>query len=360
MALATGDLELIRLMWARLPGEQLGRCDLMEVASDFHRDEPLLWLYRDASDLEREALAEFAMEFRLADTLLFTGVRPWSRICRELAALWPAARSLVMNRRPSKGASVETGWTVSAIGATPLVTRQRVLQRSAIEATPMRATIPPSAVSVGQDTFDGRAGLMRVSIPPSVRNFGARAFAGCSSLRSLTIPPLVTTIGERAFADCTGLVALTVPSSVTHIGAAAFGCCSALRELTVLPGEGALCILEYAFDGCVSLVKVTIPVRACEIGRGAFSSANLEELTVPGAMRWFGHDRYGNHYRSPVFVGAQPGTGGRLRRLELLGPRLDPAVFQDLAQLLTPDGLLIGAPDVVRRWHDAVKHRVFI
>jgi hypothetical protein len=51
MALSSGDLELIRLMWQRLPGEHENRFDLMEVAADFHREEPLAWLLRDATGL---------------------------------------------------------------------------------------------------------------------------------------------------------------------------------------------------------------------------------------------------------------------------------------------------------------------
>jgi hypothetical protein len=48
MALSSGNLELIRLFWARLPElEQKSRLDLLEVASDFHQVDVVAWLFRD-------------------------------------------------------------------------------------------------------------------------------------------------------------------------------------------------------------------------------------------------------------------------------------------------------------------------
>jgi hypothetical protein len=37
MALSSGNLELIQVMWQRLPGQHENRFGLMEVAADFHR-----------------------------------------------------------------------------------------------------------------------------------------------------------------------------------------------------------------------------------------------------------------------------------------------------------------------------------
>ena len=65
MAISRGNLELIRLAWGRLPEEDHeGRVDLLEVAADFHRPEPLPWLFRDAAVLDREVFAGLAIERR--------------------------------------------------------------------------------------------------------------------------------------------------------------------------------------------------------------------------------------------------------------------------------------------------------
>jgi hypothetical protein len=49
-AISVGNLELIRMMRERLPGDELrDRIDLMEVATDFHQLEVVAWLFRDAT-----------------------------------------------------------------------------------------------------------------------------------------------------------------------------------------------------------------------------------------------------------------------------------------------------------------------
>jgi hypothetical protein len=80
MAIAIGNLELIRLIWARLPDEQHSRGDLLEVAADFHRGEPLRWLFRDSHVGEQELFFVDALEAHFADGLLEVlgeRVRPW-------------------------------------------------------------------------------------------------------------------------------------------------------------------------------------------------------------------------------------------------------------------------------------------
>jgi hypothetical protein len=70
MAMSSGNVDLIRQIWARLPGEQHSRSDLLEGAADFHRDEPLLWLFRDSTVFDQELFFVFAAEAHLADGLL--------------------------------------------------------------------------------------------------------------------------------------------------------------------------------------------------------------------------------------------------------------------------------------------------
>jgi hypothetical protein len=62
-ALSSGNFELVRICWERLPDErEKGRLDLLEVASDFHQLEVLAWLFRDAGKFEREVLVDFAIK----------------------------------------------------------------------------------------------------------------------------------------------------------------------------------------------------------------------------------------------------------------------------------------------------------
>jgi hypothetical protein len=103
MAISSGNLELIRLAWERLPEEHETRFDLLEVAADFHREEPFVWLFRDATGLEREAFLEIALERRLADAVVLavaTGSRPWSTRSRDVAVAWRAAISLEFGTPP--------------------------------------------------------------------------------------------------------------------------------------------------------------------------------------------------------------------------------------------------------------------
>jgi hypothetical protein len=96
LAVSTGNLELIRLMWERLPEEHEHRFDLMNVAADFHREEPLAWLLRGATNIEGEVIIEVALEQRWTDAVLIalaSGVASWTDRARALAAAWPAAAS---------------------------------------------------------------------------------------------------------------------------------------------------------------------------------------------------------------------------------------------------------------------------
>jgi hypothetical protein len=79
MAISSGNLELIRIVVARVP-QLRERVDLLEVAADFHRVDVLAWLLRDASVFERELFMCLAIERRLADAVVVAldeRVVPW-------------------------------------------------------------------------------------------------------------------------------------------------------------------------------------------------------------------------------------------------------------------------------------------
>jgi hypothetical protein len=61
-SISTGNLGMFRMVRERLPeGELRDRVDLMEVAAEFHQDEVLAWLLRDATVFERELLQTLAL-----------------------------------------------------------------------------------------------------------------------------------------------------------------------------------------------------------------------------------------------------------------------------------------------------------
>jgi hypothetical protein len=111
----------MRLLWSRLSdAERKIRADMLAVASDFHRMELFVWLFRDATEDDRQFFAEFALENRLADGLLLaveSGLRVWSTRARELARAWPAAAGLAFSD-PPEGAMPDAGWSVSLSGVT--------------------------------------------------------------------------------------------------------------------------------------------------------------------------------------------------------------------------------------------------
>ena len=69
-------------------------------------------------------------------------------------------------------------------------------------------------------------GCKNTKIPDDVTSIGDDAFQGCAGLTSVTIPDGVTSIGNYAFYDCTGLTTVTIGSGVTYIGYDAFFNCT--------------------------------------------------------------------------------------------------------------------------------------
>ncbi len=69
-------------------------------------------------------------------------------------------------------------------------------------------------------------GCKNTKIPDDVTSIGDDAFQGCAGLTSVTIPDGVTRIGNYAFESCTGLTTVTIGSGVTYIGTDAFFNCT--------------------------------------------------------------------------------------------------------------------------------------
>jgi hypothetical protein len=182
MALSSGNIELIRLMWERLPEEHGNRLGLLEVAGVYHREEVLGWLCRDATVFEREVFAMFALERHLADALVVaveSGLRPWWSRTRELALNWPPAAELEFGDAPA-GFSAEGGWWTRLSG------KVRALP---FQDGPWRL---PSSVT--------RELVVSAVLPPGVTILGKGALRSCWSLEQLLIPGVVPgSVGRSCF-----------------------------------------------------------------------------------------------------------------------------------------------------------------
>ena len=69
-------------------------------------------------------------------------------------------------------------------------------------------------------------GCKNTKIPDDVTSIGDDAFQGCAGLTSVTIPVGVTSIGNYAFYDCYSLTTVTIGTGVTYIGSDAFFNCT--------------------------------------------------------------------------------------------------------------------------------------
>jgi hypothetical protein len=120
-SISTGNLELIKLVRERLPEGELGvRVDLLEVAAEFHQEEVLAWLLRDATVFDLELLGVFALERKLADSLVVAlkkSFRPWWNCVREVALKWRAGAQMEFVSAPEGFTSVG-GWWADVSGVT--------------------------------------------------------------------------------------------------------------------------------------------------------------------------------------------------------------------------------------------------
>jgi hypothetical protein len=270
MAVASDSLELLRLIWARVPSEQHVRGDLLEVAADFHRNEPLMWLFRASTVFEQELFFVFALEARVADGLLEVqrdGIRPWLRGTRETAAKFREAGGIELGEPPEEFSS-DGGWwedaqgVIRAIGVRSIEPWTGTMTNALMEdrGQVVGVVLPGGVTAMSGDAFNNCQKLRWLVIQPGCVKIGdgtttmieygyaahagyhghvydlvcEGAVAGCSSLVNVTIPSSVTMIGGHAFRECLNLKRLTIPSSVTSIGPEAFYN-SGLMRLTIAP-----------------------------------------------------------------------------------------------------------------------------
>jgi hypothetical protein len=293
MAVSGGNLELIRLMWQRLPYERYHRFDLMEVAADFHREEPLAWLLRDATGLEREAFIALVVERRLADALvvvLENGYRAWSQRTLELRELWPAAVTLEFYAVQA-GVREHSGWYIGKCGVVGQLNSDGTLPSSCERGEVARVCLSPRATEVGRQALEGCSSLEEVAVPSGMRAIRAGAFWGLASLRRVALPAGLVTVETAAFLGCRRLLTVEIPPGVSAIGERAFGYCAGLTQLTFR--EGVKNIGHDAFTGCLSLRRLAFPPGLTEISARAFSGCSgLTELWIPSGVTTIGEGAF--------------------------------------------------------------------
>jgi hypothetical protein len=322
-------------LWERLPAEHERRFDLLEVAADFHRAEPLVWLFRDATEIEREAFAAFAIERRLADSLLLAlenGLAPWANRTWELAMIWPVAVGVEFCGTPRR-LSLDRGWILRVDGGVSSLRcevgeweparrhRQRVqrlmlprrvtgLASRAFLGCPRltEVSLPSGLESIGSRAFScctgltrisdlrtvtvvkaeafWESGLVRVTLPKVV---GSSAFEGCLTLMEVRIPAGVTTIGERAFARCQSLITLSIPPTVVNVGWWAFRDCESLTDVDFQSGSTLPSIGTGLLYGCTNLIRFTFPEAVVSIQKQAFmNGTKLEDVVFPPGVTSIG------------------------------------------------------------------------
>jgi hypothetical protein len=123
-SISSGNPELIKLMRERLPEAELrDRVDLQEVAAEFHQEEVLAWLFRDATVFDLELLGAFALEWKLADSLMVAlhgGFRPWWNRTRDVSLKWRASAQMEFVSAP-EGFFSDGGWWTDVSGATTVL-----------------------------------------------------------------------------------------------------------------------------------------------------------------------------------------------------------------------------------------------
>jgi hypothetical protein len=231
-SLSTGCFELIKLIRERLPGAEFqDRVELLELAAEFHQTEVLGWLLRDATVFEGELLMVFALERKLADSLVVaiqSGFRPWWFRTRELLLAWRASSRVEFVSAPERFSWVGGWWTavprfVSALAAlgcrgergptmpygprreapefdgewTKAMSRLRLGEKTAVTLV----VFPAGVTAIGEEALEGFKVLESVLFPTGCTAVGDGGLRGCSNLKTISFPAGCRAIGDGPSMD---------------------------------------------------------------------------------------------------------------------------------------------------------------
>jgi hypothetical protein len=258
----------------------------MEVAADFHQEEVLAWLLRDATGFERELLGVFALERKLADSLvvaLENGFHPGWRRTREVSLKWRASANMDFVPAP-EGFSSDGGWWTDVSGVTS------ALQGLGSEVR-LGPTLPDGALSLGaavefewakgmsKAQFDDAKVVKSAVFPPGVTRIGDGALYHFESLESVVFAADCNDFGQAAFAGCKALKAVSLPVGCKATGDHSFAQCKSL--VSALIPAGCMVISDGCFAGSTSLTGMRFPDGLRLVGTWAFSCCALKEVVLP-------------------------------------------------------------------------------
>jgi hypothetical protein len=290
-SISTGNLDLIKLMRERLPeGELRDRVDLLEVAAEFHQEEVLEWLLRDVSVFDRELLRVFAVDRKLANSLvvaLKNGFRPWWNCVRDVALKWRASAVMEFVSAP-EGFSSDGGWWTDGSGVTSALPGL-ALGGGGGPGRPPRTHRVHSAFNgewtkaLSQAHLGGTGLVKSVVFPSGTTAIDEGALRGFEVLESVVVPASCTVIRMSAFENCKTLNVVHIPVGCTATGVGAFAGCTSL--VNVMIPVGCTTVSPSSFRDCSSLRKVRIPDGCALIGSCAFWWSGLKEVVIPDCCR---------------------------------------------------------------------------
>ena len=179
--------------------------------------------------------------------------------------------------------------------------------------------LPHSLTDIGDYAFS-ESGIVTIIIPPQTTRIGCNPFLLCKDLREITslssefsiygyglyssdrsklisyfgsersicLSKGLTQIGDSAFQYCQSLHSIILPEGLTLIGKNAFDECCELQYIS-LP-KSLIKISEQAFLNCESLQSIFLPTDLKYIGDEAFSGCDLQSITMPVQLMFWGND----------------------------------------------------------------------
>jgi hypothetical protein len=215
-----------------------------------------VWLLRDATVFERELLGVFALERKLADSLvvaLENGFRPWWGRTREVSLKWRASAMMEFMSAPG-GFSSEGGWWTAVSGVTSAL-------RGLGGESSHGPGLPDGVLRVGAAVeFEWTKAMSQAQL------------GDAKLVKSVVFAVGAAAIGERALFRFGVLESVVFTVGCIDIGDYAFAGCTALKAILLPVGCKATGV--FAFIGCSSLVRATISGGCSTVRCGCFSSSS--------------------------------------------------------------------------------------